>query len=277
MSIRFLYSLTLTGLSTLSSFGYSRESMTGNMPTYLQSCLNAAEDPSFFQDFRSNPDYRSVLECGFVGESVEYLFKKGSPETLEKLESFEKLDRFGTPGTGDISGLGQFSGATLRYIVIADQITQLFDLPSNAKIVEIGAGFGGQCYILSQMIPFSHYFIYDLPEVDCLIKKMMQMLSVENVYLMPLIEDLPQKVDLLISNYAFSECDRQTQLDYFEKVVKNADRGYMILNQLGYFDSLTPKELFQLLEDNHMNPKIYEEPIFTYEGNLLIVWDKTKD
>jgi hypothetical protein len=130
---------------------------------------------------------------------------------------------------------------------------------------------------LSQIQPFSSYFIYDLPEVEGLIEKMMKTLSVERVHLMPVDASIPEeKIDLLISNYAFSECDRQTQLSYFERILKKADRGYIIFNQINNFNSLSPTELIKLLEDYHMNPKTYEEPIFTYQDNVLIVWDKTK-
>jgi hypothetical protein len=276
MHTRFLSYLMLVASLTAYSAEYAQQSITGNIPTYTATCLKAVEDPYYFQNFRSLPEYGPILECGFEGESAQYLLKNGSPQILEKLELFRKLDLFGNPVTNNITGVGRFSGTTLRYIVIASQITKFFNLPPNPKIAEIGAGFGGQCYILSQIIPFSNYFIYDLPQVELLIEKMMKTLSVEHVSLMKLHDPLPEeKIDLLISNYAFSECDRQTQLDYFERVLEKADRGYILFNQLHGFDSLSSDELVTLLEDHHMNPKIYEEPIFTYQGNLLIIWDKT--
>jgi hypothetical protein len=261
----------------LFSIGYAQESITGNRPTYREICLKAAEDSYYFENFRSLPEYGSILECGFEEESTQYILQKGSSVILEKLEIFRRLDQFGNPVINTIPGVGRFSGTTLRYIVIADHIMKLFDLPLNPIIAEIGAGFGGQCYILSQVQSFSDYYIYDLPEVEELIEKMMRALSVEKVYLMPVDASLPEeKIDLLISNYAFSECDRETQLDYFERVLKKSDRGYLIFNKVSSLDSLSSVELVKLLEDNQMNPKTYKEPIFTYQDNLLIVWDKTK-
>ena len=190
----------------------AQRSITGSIPTYLEMCRKAVEDPWYFENFRSLPEYAPILECGFAGESAQYLLQNASRETLGKLGLFQRLERFGNPVLQSISGIGRFSGTTLRYIVIADQITRLFHLPPRAKIAEIGAGFGGQCYILSQLCPFAIYYIYDLPPVENLIAKMMNTLSVENINLLPAEAQLPEeKIDLLISNYAFSECDRATQ------------------------------------------------------------------
>jgi len=259
----------------MGSSGYSK-SITGSMPAYLETCLKAVNDPYYFKNFRSLPEYGPVLECGFAGESATYLLNKGSPQILEKLKLFNQLDQIGNSVTNNIPGIGRFSGTTLRYIVIADQIMKFFQLPDQPTIAEIGAGFGGQCYVLSEIKPFSKYFIYDLPEVECLIEKVMKTLSVKKVSLMYLDEKISdEKVDLLISNYAFSECDRETQISYFERVLKKADRGYVIFNQINSYDTLSVDEFMNLLNEHQMNPKIYEEPIFTYQGNVLIVWDKT--
>ncbi len=277
MHVRLLPYLMIACVQSLCAAEYAQQSITGSMPTYLEACSKAVEDPSYFQTFRSRPEYGPILECGFGGESAQYLLNKASSQTLAKLELFRRLDQYGAPVTNDIPGVGRFSGTTLRYVVIADQITKFFSLPSQPVIAEVGAGFGGQCYILSHAIPFSKYFIYDLPEVECLIGKMMQTLAVKNVSLMPLQSQLPVgKIDLLVSNYAFSECSRETQLSYFERVLSKADRGYIIFNKLGCFNSLSAEELVQLLDERHMNPQVHPEPIFTYQDNVLITWDKNR-
>ena len=143
-------------------------------------------------------------------------------------------------------------------------------------MAEIGAGFGGQCYILSQIIPFARYWIYDLPETERLIEKVVSTLSIPNVECLPVEAPFPEeRIDLLISNYAFSECDREMQMDYFDRVVKRADRGYMIYNRTGGIGAMTPEEFFELLQKNGMKPAILPEPVCTYEGNVLIAWDRT--
>ena len=108
---------------------------------------------------------------------------------------------------------------------------------------------------------------------------MMRALNWQNVICLPIDETLPEeKIDLLISNYAYSECDREMQLGYFERVIKKADRGYMIYNQIaaGYgIDSISISEFVDLLKNNGFKPRVYKE-FFQGAGNSLILWDKSK-
>lgn len=260
---------------------WAGESITGNDSDYLEVCEQAANEQWYFENFRSLYDYTQVLEIECGSAFADFLEKNASKEVLEKLYEFEKLDKIGNPLTRkSYQGLGNFSGATLRYIVVAQQIKKLFSLPSNAKIVEIGAGFGGQCYILSHLQSFSDYYIIDLPEVEPLIKRVMDTLKVENVtYSSREPKNLDDNIDLVISNYAFSECDRQTQIDYFEKVIKKSKRGYIIYNQIANrvfgIDCLSPLEFVSMLQKSNMNPKLYSEQVATATDNVLIVWDKT--
>lgn len=251
-----------------------QQSISGSIPTYQEVCLKAVEDPYYFQSFRSIHAYSSIVECGLGRESVRYLLKNASKDLRGKLDILRKIDQYGNPDTNELIGVGRFSGTTLRYIVIADQITKIFRLPEQPKIAEIGGGFGGQCYILSHLAPFSRYYIFDLPVVERLIEKMMNVLSVQNVYLVPFNDPLPEEtIDLFISNYAFSECSRQTQLSYFNRVIRKADRGYILFNNINHFDSLSVEELVGLLHDLHKNPEVRAEPIYSHKDNVLITWD----
>lgn len=258
---------------------WTGESITGNDSDYLEVCEQAATEQWYFDHFRSLYDYTQVTEIGCGDLFADFLKNNASQEIFIKMHEFEKLDRIGNPLTlQHYEGLGNFSGATLRYITIADQIKKLFLLPNDAKIVELGAGFGGQCYILSHLQSFSDYYILDLPEVEPLIEKMINILQIKNVtYSSKEHRVLDNDVDLFISNYAFSECDRKTQLEYFEKVVKKSKRGYVIYNQIAQrifgLDSLSPIEFFSLLQKNNMNPKLYNEPVRTATDNVLIIWN----
>jgi putative sugar O-methyltransferase len=255
------------------------KSITGGDVVYRSACRKAASDTVYFQQFRSISDYTHALELNGGVEFAIYLLKNASPETMQKLEAFSQLETLGSPSLRFFPGVGTFSGTTLRYIVIADQIQKFFRLPDNACIAEIGAGFGGQCYILSQLQSFSNYYIYDLPEAEALIDRVTQALFVPNVTCLPVNSLLPQeKVDLVISNYAFSECDRAMQMDYFERVIKRSDRGYMIYNQISRrvfgIDSLSPQEFVEMLEKEGLYPRIIPEPVSTDVDNLLIIWER---
>jgi hypothetical protein len=259
----------------------AQKSVSGEMDSYLDVCNKSVTDPVYFKNFRSLPEYFSVVECApnEVFAFGRYLIENASPETLQKMPLFENLDRFGSPTTFNINELGVFSSTTLRYILIGDQILKFFKLPRNAKIAEIGAGFGGQAYVLSHLLPWSAYYIFDLAEPESLILKMAQTLKIHDILLIHSQSPLPEeKIDLLISNYAFSECDRATQLDYFDRVLKKATCGYILFNPhwLHSFDSLSSEEFVALLNQHEMNPMILEEPVNTYPGNLLIIWNKSK-
>ncbi len=267
----------------LSCHVFAGKSITGQDVSYKEICLLASADPVCLAQFRSLPGYSHILEVGNEQVFGAYIMQNASKETLKKIDIFQRLDgKIGDPIMADVEGLGKFSGTTLRYIIIADQIKKLFQLPDKAVIVEIGAGFGGQCFVLSQLQSISKYYIYDLPEVEKLIEKVSEVMGVKGVQCMPLEDNIPEEhVDLLVSNYAFSECDRETQLEYFNRVMKKAERGYVIYNQTAAkfygLDSLSPAEFVSLLTSHGMRPQIYNEPVPTFAGNLLIVWGILKN
>lgn len=264
---KFTYVLSL--VVCLSSQNIIANSLTGSVTSYLDICLKASTDAELFKVFRSLPEYKPILEISQEGECAEYLRAHASPETMSKLDLFRRADAIGNPSTHTFSDLGNFSGTVMRYVIIADQIKKLFQLPDSAHIVEIGAGFGGQCFVLSQLQNFSRYSIYDLPAVDALIKKVVETLGVQNVVFMPLDQGMSESFDLVISNYAFTECDPATKKDYFDKVIKKAKRGYMICNAI-----VAPiDDLLGWLHENNMNPVIHDEPVFSYTGNKLVTWN----
>jgi hypothetical protein len=253
-----------------------QKSTTGNSVSYRKVCRDAALSDAVFQNFRSIKDYFDAVECGQGGEFACYISSHATSKTLSLIPEFRKLDLYGNPIRNDIPGFGLFSGTTLRYVLVSDHISRLFDLPQNYTVVEIGAGFGGQAYILSQLLPFSQYYIYDLPEVEMLIDKMMSTLAVSPVICLDAHEELPvDSIDLFISNYALTECDRETQLDYFKRVVIKAKRGYILYNDTNLFDHLTLTDFIELFQEHGIHPAIHPEPVFSYTGNVLITWDKT--
>lgn len=276
--IRRIIAITLLVFTFTSLHGevVPQKSTTGNSVPYREVCRNASREDVVFENFRSIEAYFNAVECGQAGEFADYIRAHATSKTLSLIPQFNALDQYGNPVRNAIQGFGLFSGTTLRYVLFADHISRLFDLPKDYTVVEIGAGFGGQAYVLSQLLPFSRYYIYDLPEVEMLIDKMMSTLSVHNVTCLDAHVELPEDgIDLFISNYALSECDRDTQLDYFKRVVVKAKRGYMLFNDTNIFDHLSLSEFIELFQANGIHPKIHPEPVFSYTGNVLITWDRT--
>ena len=274
-----LFSLLVLGFNTaLPTSATGMESILGSDSPYLEMCKKASKNSFYFHFFRSFPEYAHALELT-IGEPFAQYIVESAPDLFSRIEEFRELDSLGNPAVRDYPAVGSFSATTLRYIVIADHIRQLFELPEHPKIVEVGAGFGGQCFVLSKLYDWEKYYIYDLPEVSQLIGKVMDHFSIENVELLGTDKNLPgEQADLFISNYAFSEMSRETQLDYFYRVLVHVDRGYVIYNQISKpvfgIDSLTPREFYKLLEQNDMNPSMEEEPISTSPDNLLVSWNR---
>jgi hypothetical protein len=278
MTFRFFFKKAIFCFFFIISALQADESISSKRLNYRITCLEAYKNDETFNKFRSLKEYSDIVEIYNGSDFYTYILKF-CMDFSEKFKDFENLDKIGSPSTSFFPSLGQFSATTLRYIVIADDILKSFDLPKNPSVCEIGGVFGGQCYILSKLLPFSKYDIYDLPEVNFLIKKLLHSLEVKKFKCKNLIDNFSEeKIDLLVSNYAFSECDYKTQMKYFNKVIVKADRGYMIYNQIARtifgMDTMTPNEFIKLLKEKNMNPKIHPEPINTCFDNVLITWSK---
>ncbi len=93
------------------------------------------------------------------------------------------------------------------------------------------------------------------------------------------INDLPenQDYDLIISNYAFSECTKTIQEIYLEKIINKSLRGYMTCNFISFFGgvgSYSKKELITKI--SHTTRLLPEKPL-TWFNNIVLVWDETKN
>lgn len=272
--------LLICALFSLSSQALTAGSITQKDTAYRSICEKAASDPQYFKNFRSLEEYAHVAELQDGTPFANYLLQQGSASTLAQLKNFKKLENIGSPSLTYYPFIGNFSGTTLRYITIADDILKRFSLPENPKIAQVGAGFGGQCYILSQLVPFSQYYICDLPENNALTYKVLDSLKVPNARFMPTYLNLPEEsVDLFISNYAFSECDKKLQMGYIERIIKKADRGYLLYNHTSHYygiESISHLDFVAALEQHGIKAEVYPEPVPTFPGNVLVVWDKTK-
>ena len=153
---------------------------------------------------------------------------------LKNLDGFKENDKYGTPDIHEFDNLGKVSPTTVRYIKNTFDIVNRFGTDIG-NIVEIGGGYGGLCKVLSNVIYFSNYLIFDLEEPNMLstkylskfdeLKDRVQSLTLEEL-------DEIDGIDLLISNYAFSEVSLDVQEEYYEKVIKKTKRIYMVFNPI---------------------------------------------
>lgn len=250
-----------------------KNSSVSDASDYLQIIASAADDEESFAKFRSNREYRQILEHVSKSQGYDYLSEilLTTSELRELISKVDFLNSCGSPLVYFYPRFGVLSPTTLRYCKVFDELNRLFPNLSEMNIAEIGGGFGGQAAVLRNLSGFTSYTIYDLPEVH---KLQSRFLKANNSELGVFYADgrlAPiGKFDLVISNYAVSELQRELQIAYFENVIKLSTRGYLTWNLISQnrLGGLNVNEILQYI------PKatVTEESPLTDEGNVLITW-----
>lgn len=229
-------------------------------------CESAAADDTVFKTFKTSPIYNEILEHVSVEQGYQYYNHfKHNQDILKIIEKFKVNDNIGGPRTYDYD-FGKFSPTTLRYISVLSDLSQL--KLDDMDIVEIGAGYGGQYTVLRQYAKPKSYTIIDLPEVIKLQRKYIKQQKLDDIELnFYSLDNLPELTgDLLISNYAFSECVKEIQDKYIQKIINNCKRGYVIHNN---FEGYTHTDLINILPHN---VKEFKEVPNTAPSNVLLTW-----
>ena len=254
------------------------DSSVSDSSGYLQIIANAVDDEESFAKFRSNREYRQILEHVSKSQGYEYLRKiMLSTSELKKLISeVSFLNTCGLPLVYFYPRLGFLSPTTLRYCKVFDELNRLFPNMAQMNIAEIGGGFGGQAAVLRKLSGFKSYTIYDLPEVHELQSRFLKANNSDSGVLYADGRLAPSgKFDLVISNYAVSELQRELQVAYFKNVVKSSTRGYLTWNLISQnrLGGLSVNEVLQYIP----SATITEESPLTDEGNVLITWGASGD
>lgn len=257
---------------------YKKTSLSDNQK-YPSFCDLAAKNDEVFENFRKNSVYSAIVESVRYKLGKKYLkiINSQTPELVNWFDKFRENDRYGSPYIYDYGKYGRFSPTTLRYIKVLSDLIIIFGDLKNMKIVEIDGGYGGQCKIISDFFNINSYSIVDLkPSLD-LSKKYLDKLRVKNVSFLT-SDDLlnkEKKYDLVISNYAFSECLRPIQNFYFEKVIRNSERGYIIwnfINEKTGFDLYTIKEFSEKIK----NARVIVAKPHSFSATRILFWDDNK-
>lgn len=214
---------------------------------YLASCRRAAQDDQFFSMFKRDGAYRYVLEHVSPEEGQKYLDETDF-NFMDKIDEIKENDSLGSPYLYEYEGVGQISPTTLRYIKNTSDIVNKFGTDIKS-VVEIGGGYGGLCKVLSSFIDFESYLLIDLEEPNLLSRKYLSHFNLPTLsHRSEEIVEIEENFDLLISNYAFSECDRETQLEYIDKFVKKTNRIYMMYNDFSP-ENIHHQEFADMLSD----------------------------
>ena len=200
---------------------------------YITICEEASKNDDVFLSFKQNPRYTPILEHVPPEQGLEYI------KTIEQYDidqelilKFKENDKYGGANLIDYGEpFGRVSPSTLRYIQNALDIAYFFGEGEIKKIVEIGGGYGGLCKTINCLCDFEEYHIYDLESSGKLQKKYLSNFDIsEKVFFHSTVEKI-ENVDLVISNYAYSELSAEYQELYYDAVIKNSNKVYMILNK----------------------------------------------
>lgn len=263
----------------LNSQSFAKTSLTDES-AYAAFCFKAANTPHLFNQFKSFGVYSGIVETVSYTQGREYLnfIVDEYLDLLQLLPSFKENDRYGGPTTYFYPETGQISPTTLRYIKTLGDLKRNFGSLEDCTIVEIGGGYGGQCKILWDLFHFKHYIIIDLPGPQELTKKYLDLHGIRNVTFLSPYDPLPvSECDLVISNYAFSECITTMQNEYFEKVIARAKKGYLVCNlpssEGEYKGIYSPKkDIMKSFSEAGVPWEEFPEIPLTCKNNYLMIW-----
>lgn len=243
---------------------------------YLDACKEFVQNDDKFNTFKQDPRYTPVLEHVTLEQANVYISQLKSKELLTKkiISSIQQNDKYGSPTTYKTDILGQISPTTVRYVKNSLDILNYFGPDTQyQKILEIGGGYGGLCKVLSSLVKFDEYYLVDLPEVSELSKKYLNnFIGIKNKISYITTETLVpvSDVDLVISNYAFSECDREYQNLYYDLMIKGSKRFYMVYNN--FTNNMNSDEFIAKVSSDF---SIYvEQEIFPPHYNQIIYGTK---
>ena len=194
---------------------------------------------------------------------------------MNEIENFKENDLIGKPNLSFYKDIGSISPTTLRYVKVASDLNKIFNGNIGKNICEIGAGYGGQFFILNKIFKINSYVMFDLPEANLLIEKYLKNFSILAKYETSTLDSFNEEsdFDLVISNYAFSEIGRNEQIKYINRVLSKSKRGYLTMNSGKKNSEFKHNHLLlDELEDLLPKFKVLEEKPLIWEDNYIIVW-----
>jgi len=235
---------------------------------YREFCLQAVNDENVFSTFRRNPIFTQIMEHFTYDQGLKYLnaIKDNNPKLLEYFDDFKSSENNGSPIVFEYNNVFM-SPSTLRYIKVLSDLFNCFGSLEGFKIAEIGSGYGGQCKIIKDIYNVDYYLI-DLPEVNLLAKKYLEKTGIKDMRFYSYNNLVKEKYDLVISNHAFSELNRNIQDYYNEMIIQGSKNGYMTCNIM-----LNNNDCYQLPDYEKMGTLHYakEEPN-THRYNFVMYW-----
>ena len=247
--------------------------------TYTDICKKAVEDDNIFNTFKSQPRYTDILEHTLPHQANEYinLISKSYNDLEIPCEDLFKNDDIGSPQKSgflfkDMQRI--VSPSNFRYLYYGLEILSFLQENDilETSIIEIGGGYGGQCYYLSKLAPIfdikiKKYLIFDLEDPSKLSKKFLDKIGIKNVKceVLPESRENITEYNFIFSNYAYSEFDASVRKEYLDKVISKVKSGYFAWNTEAEYDSyFSENSIF----------RVYPEKPETRPGNKIITFIK---
>lgn len=199
---------------------------------YVNSVAEMLSSEENFNQFRGvNKNYGRILEHLTQNDGQIYgdYIIKNYWEILQYLSFFKENDIIGNPILFDYNVFGKINPTTLRYIKFVGDIKKIFGNLNGLDLIEIGGGYGGLIKILTTIYDFNSIKLFDLPNPLQLQKKYLGKFNI-NVETYTYEDDFNiNKNSIIISNYAWCECDRVTRDLYLEKIINKVKYTYMVV------------------------------------------------
>ena len=257
-------------LATVAGSSYDNPMSTSisDYAAFKQACLTAD-----LNTFKRHPDIVPIFEHASEEQGEAYLqvIQERYPQLLPAMPRFAANDEIGGADRCiDVKG-SSVSPSTLRDVKVLGDLIYA-GLASGDALVEIGGGYGGQAVITRNKILWQSYTIFDLPEVRSLQERYLQEHDLNDIrWGISGIGQSGDPWDFCISNYAFSECNKQMQDWYLEHVILRSNAGYMTCNFISHLfgvESYSQEELLARIPYSWLEA---ENPL-TSPGNVVIRW-----
>lgn len=270
-----LFHRKLFDIQAKEEFRVGNSSITDSetLKTYASLCGSAARDSELFNRFRSSRVLFQALDHVSIEQGNSYISEilKSGPWSEGFTKVLLQIDKVGKPRKFKFKPYGTFSPTLLRYLKVYKDLENNFGSLKNLNVAEIGIGFGGQASLINLLSKPLKYTFYDIPPVLELAEKFMKEIDVSgNFTFLDGRNPEPLNPDLVISNYAFSELNRDVQERYLKNVVLKSPRGYITWNNLSEqtLGGYSLAELTRVIPNSQIRP---ENPN-TSECNAIIVW-----
>jgi hypothetical protein len=246
---------------------------------FLHACKEASEDIELLNNFRRDERIHPILEHVSYEEGLLYLKERKVifPKIEDIICKIKENDLLGNPILYDYPRVGFISPTTLRYAKnvydIASMVVPIEERVDN--VVEIGGGYGGLCRMVSGFFPVQSYLLVDFPEVNQLSNRYLSYYFGECKgigWITPENVDKIKNIHMCISNYAFSECNTETQKKYYDSIIKNSNMFYITYNHIS--DNNMSFEEFKEFASKDFDIRVEEEIRDSHKNYVMFGYNR---